>query len=125
MATGTKSRPRPPADSGRTGPTVTHTLLIALLVGVLIVGGAVGFFIGWKKHTHQPEAPFRGTISRVGLDNYAVCVRPTAGGSDICDPLYRRADEKPPEVGDTGWFTYAYDKEGDLGYTLLVQVRGG
>jgi hypothetical protein len=90
---------------------------------MLVLCVAVGFAVGWSSHRQPGPSTFHGTVTRVSLDRYSVCVRPTEGGAQVCDPLYARAGSKPPVVGEHDWFTYAYDVRGDFTYTLLVRTR--
>lgn len=124
MATGAKPVTRTPA-TGRSGQGLTRKTVAALLTGTLVLGGTIGYTVGWKKHTHHPAGPFQGTISRVDLNGVGVCVTPAAGGTDICDPLYRVSGSPKPVVGDKGWFNYSYDTRGPDGFVLLVETRNG
>jgi hypothetical protein len=94
-------------------------------LALVLVGMGFGYLLGRSSHHGGPPAPFEATVTRVALDNFSVCVKPTAGGSEICDPLFTKAGSKPPVAGETAWFAFAYDRRGNSTYTLLVQARPG
>lgn len=114
----------PCLTSPQTRRRLIAAVTIGLLVGCLFLGGAGRFWLGWSRHSPGQPQPFAGTITKVPLDDVAVCVTPATGGTPICEPLFKRAGSRPPRVGDQGRFTYAYDVDArGNGYVLLVETH--